>query len=192
MIIHQVFLGGDIENTKYYTLQQEMYNFCLKNNIEYILWDDIKVKQDPYIKQYYNKCFYFKQNVVVISDIIRLVILKKYGGLYIDCDFKIINENFIDFFKNDIFTVAEYNKRLKNYYLNCLIYSKLDNDIIDKLMELYFLTSTFRMLYNYRKIASIHPNLFTLFIESLKDKIRIADYEYFIPDGKSELSLIHI
>lgn len=53
-------------------------------------------------------------------------------------------------------------------------------------MELYFLTSTFRMLYNYRKIASIHPNLFTLFIESLKDKIRIADYEYFIPDGKSE------
>jgi mannosyltransferase OCH1-like enzyme len=88
MIIHQIFgLMGDSKMNDLFKKSHQSYkDFCTKNNYEYILWDadacNELIQEYPDYVELYNSVRFSIMKV----DIIRFIILHKYGGLYADLD----------------------------------------------------------------------------------------------------------
>tara|TARA_R100000697_G_scaffold82823_2_gene94702 strand:+ start:2223 stop:3836 length:1614 start_codon:yes stop_codon:yes gene_type:complete len=83
-IIHQIWLGGEMAKQEEEACQL-IKESCEKNKWEYKLWTDNDVEDlgDFKNKNLFDKTPNFGQK----SDILRNVILYKYGGVYIDTDF---------------------------------------------------------------------------------------------------------
>jgi mannosyltransferase OCH1-like enzyme len=86
-IIHQIWLGGEMAKQEEEACQL-IKESCEKNKWEYKLWTDNDVEDlgDFKNKNLFDKTPNFGQK----SDILRNVILYKYGGVYIDTDFILI------------------------------------------------------------------------------------------------------
>ena len=105
-IIHQIWIGQEEMPQYCKHFIQEMQN--KHSDYEYILWGNElydKYKNDKFIQNYKKKEKLFKP--AYISDRFRLLLLKEYGGIYVDVDARIIRsfnnildklDNHTDFF----------------------------------------------------------------------------------------------
>lgn len=86
--VHQIFgLMGDDKLPPLFKKSQEAFKlFCKKNNYKYKFWN--KKSCEKLIEQYknYKKMYYSVKYDIMKVDIIRFLILHKYGGLYADLD----------------------------------------------------------------------------------------------------------
>lgn len=114
----------EIEN--YDKLQSSIYDEDLKNCIHYI-----QTEKDKYVEliQEYKK--YGRKFIQVIANILRLILINKYGGIYLDCDTFPLKKFDNELLSNDTFCTSTYvdlqNKRkLDCFFLGCKkgIYTK--------------------------------------------------------------------
>ena len=119
--IHKVFWifknGLSLEQiTEYRGNVKATQEFCKTHDIEYKLWgfeecDELVNKEFPKYVDLWNSFRYEIQRV----DFIRYCILYTFGGLYIDCDIRPIN-NLDEVFKNNLFFVYWSNDEKKLPY----------------------------------------------------------------------------
>lgn len=83
-IIHQIWLGGPVPE-KYLDW---MKGWASLEGWEYRLWTDKEVKS---LKLHNQKLYDMSTNFGEKSDILRLEILQKFGGLYVDVDYECVN-----------------------------------------------------------------------------------------------------
>ena len=88
--IHQIFglLGDTKMNDMFEENSQKYKDFCWKNGYQYIFWSPEMC--DNLIEEYldYKELYYSVKYPIMKVDIIRFIILHKYGGLYADLDTK--------------------------------------------------------------------------------------------------------
>jgi len=121
MFLHQIWVG----NSKIPTIFEENPKKIelLNKNLEYKFWDNDKsISEFPELKKYFD----IKCPPVYISNILRLKILHKYGGWYVDINFTplkplsniLINPNIYDI------VLSTYHKNPKYYNTNLLYVNK--------------------------------------------------------------------
>ena len=88
-IVHQIWLGSAVP-TKYHKWMQSWMHW---NGWEYRLWTDKDVKE---FGLYNQKLYDLATNYGERSDILRLEILDRFGGLYVDTDFQCVNAETFD------------------------------------------------------------------------------------------------
>ncbi len=89
-IIHFIWLGSPYPTAKYYERFYKTWEI-LHPTYEIIIWDDVRVDNLRKESELINaKAFDLASNYGEKSDILRLEILYRYGGIYVDVDFKCI------------------------------------------------------------------------------------------------------
>lgn len=124
-IIHQIWIG-DFHIPK---REQELIKNIqiLHPDYEYKFWKNYENDLPINIKYWYDR-FYKIKNYVFCADLIRIWVVYKYGGFYLDIDFDIHNklDNFLNFYEvlfyhndtdftipNNIFAAQKQSKMLK-------------------------------------------------------------------------------
>ena len=82
-IIHQIWIG---KNPRPVEWMDTVKDFAEKYGYKYMLWDSVSelgIDDIPGLRSIYNK---FSKELAGCADIIRLLALYKYGGIYIDAD----------------------------------------------------------------------------------------------------------
>ena len=114
IIIHQIFgLLGDTKMNDMFSENSEKYKeFCNSNGYQYILWSPEMC--DNLIEEYldYKELYYSVKYPIMKVDIIRFIILHKYGGLYADLD----TIPLIKKLKSSTFIVAEKSRSKRKQY----------------------------------------------------------------------------
>jgi mannosyltransferase OCH1-like enzyme len=88
-IIHQIWLGGKVPE-KY---REWMQTWSSLEGWDYCLWTDADVET----LQLHNRDLYdMSGNYGEKSDILRLELLQKYGGIYVDVDYECIRADFVE------------------------------------------------------------------------------------------------
>lgn len=120
-IIHQIWIQG------YDELPQDLkakHKLIKQNNQDYqvILWDDVKIKK---LLKKYDAINYLYYSIEIMdgfikkyqsqSDVARLIILKEYGGFYIDIDYYCPLSLDILYGKNDEIVTANSEYRILKY-----------------------------------------------------------------------------
>lgn len=125
--IHQIWLGGELPN-KYFKWCQGWKIF--HPEWEYKLWTD---KDARSFKMVNREAFDLVDNLGAKSDIFRLEILYKYGGIYVDTDFECLKP-FDEICKmTSLFAGLVYDK--KPTLANGLIGSSVKNKILTNYIE---------------------------------------------------------
>ena len=124
--IHQIWLGGDLPE-KYVRLAGELKK--INSEYEYRLWTDKDVKGFN-LKNL--ELFSNIENKGSKSDIFRLEILEKYGGIYLDTDFEAVKP-FDDLINLDFFSSTGHSNDPE--VINSIIASAPNNKIISKCVE---------------------------------------------------------
>lgn len=85
-IIHQIWVGPyDIpEREKYFIETVKNYN----KSFEHVLWTDDKLPELPQNIKILYDAFRVQKDYAHMADVLRIFLVKEYGGLYIDVDFK--------------------------------------------------------------------------------------------------------
>tara|TARA_A100000171_G_C2106266_1_gene132481 strand:+ start:393 stop:1022 length:630 start_codon:yes stop_codon:yes gene_type:complete len=129
MIVHQIFgfLNDEISEL-FVNCSKKVKEWCLNNNYDYMLWDknmcDNLINSYPKYKELYNNVKY----PIMQVDIIRFIILHKYGGLYIDMDC-IPNIEKLD---NDNFRISyKIGKKRKHYEMEVIQSYKNNNLLLE-------------------------------------------------------------
>lgn len=89
-IVHQIWLGGPVPG-KY---REWMAAWASLEGWQYYLWTDKEVKS---LKLYNQDLYDMSTNYGEKSDILRLELLEKFGGVYVDVDYQCVN---IDVFEH--------------------------------------------------------------------------------------------
>jgi mannosyltransferase OCH1-like enzyme len=98
MIIHQIWIGKNIRPDVW---MDSVRDFCNKYNHTYMLWNEKKLKTiDTSPFEGMDKLINSLTDYAGIADIYRLLLLHKYGGVYIDADIVILNDELF----NDLIT----------------------------------------------------------------------------------------
>lgn len=171
-IIHQLWIGPD-------PMPQHCVEFCkeMKNmnpEFEHKLWGNEVLKQfnkDEYLNSYLEA----KSSIPIafICDRIRLLLLKKYGGVYLDVDCKPIKP--FSFIFNKLTNQHCFfagMKRTQNHHtlIDCAIYgSTVNSRVIDDCL------STYEDL-NFANGGHLFNNKI---IETMEPDIALFGYEYF-------------
>jgi len=204
-IIHQIWMQGyenisDINKEKIKNTKNIHYNWI------YILWDDKKIEEllnaennIEYITKY-NKFIYMHQKI----DFAKILILKNYGGIYIDIDCDVI-KNLNDLFEkingydfiisklytnNDIISNYIICHKFNECYNNGIIVSKANIEICSYLMDNFLYECQCYEI----KLSCIQnttgPPIFNTIIDKYiknnhnndnKNKILFLPYYYFEP-----------
>lgn len=134
-LIHQIWLGGNPPER----YRQFMDSWKALASWKYRLWTDADLPEfdHPLLKQ--------DLSLVEKADVLRLEILSKYGGLYVDTDVMCVNENFFDFANRQYSFYAGleplenyYLEASENFYLRCgtaIIAGKKGHPLISKCLE---------------------------------------------------------
>eukprot|EP00942_MAST-04A_sp_MAST-4A-sp1_P003276 g3276.t1 len=124
-IIHFIWLGSPFPTAKYYERFYKTWEL-LNPTFEIILWNDERVQTLRQEKELMNhKAFDLATNYGEKSDILRLELLYRYGGIYVDVDFKCIKpfESFcntgIDLFIGES-NVSTNKMELNNALIGCI------------------------------------------------------------------------
>jgi mannosyltransferase OCH1-like enzyme len=200
-IIHQIWLQGE-ENISNEIKIRIKKTQEINTNFKYLLWDEIKIielvkKDEKLLKKYYSY-IYLHQKV----DFAKFVILKNYGGIYIDIDCEVIknlNNIFIQCNKYDLI-ISKLNdkidmlsslftcKKTSNCHNNGVIIGKPNTPILNYLLENFKVECSF---YN-NKVLCIQnttgPPIFNEIIDNYiekydldNNKILLLPYYYFEP-----------
>jgi mannosyltransferase OCH1-like enzyme len=174
--IHQIWLGGTLP-IKYYRIIKTWIE--LHPGWEYKLWTDKDVDALNLVNK---KLYDAIDNVGVKSDILRYEILYRYGGLYIDTDFKCIKPFddllYLDFFSGE---GDETPRRTYNGLIACKPKHPLLLSLIDGLKE-----RELNPPKNYGEVMTmVGPEYFNgrvvLYLQSSKDKTVMFPYKFFYP-----------
>ena len=155
---------------------------------EFMLWNEANSPMDePYMQ-----CALENKRWANLSNYTRLYALKKYGGIYMDTDFKVIRE-LTPLLENDcFFGFEEFNSETKVFWLNNAISGAVkDHEFIDKCMNEVL------EKYDGNEASNLSsPKLVTDLLISEKrlseykdqvlDGIRLYPIEYFYPIHYSE------
>lgn len=133
-IIHYVWVGNNKKDKKTIECIKSWKKYC--PDYEFMEWGNNILKEidNQYVKEVYqNKMYAF------VSDYIRLYVLKKYGGIYLDTDIEITNP--IDKFLNNKFFLCQeiYNNKIN--INTAFIGAVPNNNIISDLLDTYKDTS---------------------------------------------------
>jgi len=137
-IIHQIWVGDFKIPLREKNLMENLKN--LHSDYDYKLWTNLEEDTPENVKYWYNR-FYKIKNYAFCADILRIWVVYKYGGFYLDIDFDIKNRldyffkfNNVFFYHNDtdytipnnIFAGSQYSEILKycldNINPNCSWY----------------------------------------------------------------------
>ena len=159
-ILHQVWLGSCPIPEKFITWRDEWR--VLHPDWEYMLHTDDDIPDD--LKGYIDSCKGYSSK----SNILRLYVVFKWGGVYCDTDFE-WNKN-IDSFLNDKFIVA---KQHGQFYCNAFFGSVKGDQIIKFQLDLLPKYVT--------KSPPWGPELMTIAVEKHKDDVKIIPTKYVYP-----------
>jgi len=159
-ILHQVWLGPN-------TIPREFLDWrggwrSLHPDWTYMLHTNEDVPQ--HLKHYIESCKHFSSK----SNIMRLYVVNKYGGVYCDTDFE-WNKN-IECFLNNNFIAA---KQQSSVYCNAFFGSVANSPILNwqlDLLDKYYIRS-----------PPWGPELLTLAIEKFKNDITVIPSKYVYP-----------
>ena len=161
-ILHQIWLGNNQMPTEF---KQWLENWRkLHPDWTYILHTDKDIP-DEY-KQYIDTCKHYSSK----SNILRLYVVYKYGGVYCDTDFD-WNKN-IDCFLDNKFIIAE---EYPGLYCNAFFGSVANNEILKSQLDLI------------HKYCSLNPpwgpSLMTITLNKFKnmDKYKVLPTKYVYP-----------
>lgn len=191
-VIHQIWLGGsppeEIKN------MMETFSIGYKQkhpHTRYILWDDEKLKSLNMINQ---DIFDQEKSYDCKSDIARLEVLNKFGGIYIDSDTIWLGEKSILSLQNQISygILIAYEKdgtKIGSGYLdsqttrcaNGVFGSTIQNPIIAYLIGK--LRESYKLNRKHGVVASTGPDFIQSTFDSLKSHldINILSHKYFYP-----------
>ena len=189
MIIHQIFglLGDDMPDL-FKTLIPKITDFSTRNNYKYIFWN--KVMCDELVKFHYPQYEELYNNVkypIMKVDIVRFLILHRYGGIYIDMDCipvikKLKVSDFVVAYKKGLkreHYEMEILQSKKNNYLLLEFLNYVKEQIIEKdKIEIY---KTWKARYVYHTTG---PYSLTRFLK--KNKINPDKYIINEPDLKTK------
>jgi mannosyltransferase OCH1-like enzyme len=132
-ICHQIFglLGDGDMNELFSKCQAEVLVWCEKNNYNYKLWnkEDCCILIDEYTE--FKEMYYSVRHLIMRVDIIRFLILHKYGGIYLDLDI-IPNIDKIEDDEMPTFSYKFGNKR-KHYEMEIIKINKGNPLLLDYL-----------------------------------------------------------
>ena len=139
-IIHQIWVGPyEIPDREKYFIQK---NAEINSNFKFILWKDNNLPQLPTKISKICNNFYKRKDYAFVADAIRIFLVWKYGGLYMDVDMRPNNsidelclENYNGFFAyhneftvpNGYFGCAKQSGFINHLY-NLLLKSKIGQD----------------------------------------------------------------
>jgi mannosyltransferase OCH1-like enzyme len=157
-IIHQIWIGTEIPESVKVLSNQIQY---LNPDWEYKLWtDDSFDFLDSNLLKKINKI----ENLGARSDVLRYLIINKFGGLYLDCDFVPI-KNFNDLIYNNVFIAGICNPDESNLPLinNGFFASNSNNPILK--MIITNILGNLDILFNISKQDEVFkytgPDIFT-------------------------------
>tara|TARA_R110000737_G_C14556991_1_gene481608 strand:- start:49 stop:645 length:597 start_codon:yes stop_codon:yes gene_type:complete len=139
-MIHQIYLnvrGKEfIEHDIFVKSSLAWEDYCYNNNLDYKLWtsDNIGELSLDY-KEVFDKLDEEGRDPFVKVDYLRPVILKRYGGCYVDLDIE-PKENFKDLYVNNDIIIGSFKNRKGNFEINNNIL-KLDKEKSSELVEYY-------------------------------------------------------
>ena len=130
-IIHQVWIGSKKMPIEWMNTWKE------KNpSFEYVLWDEEKINKLKLKNRDKYDYFVSKEIYHGAVDIVRIEILDKFGGIYIDADSicleSIENEFFIE---KDFFAVKEYEGRIANGTIGAIKGHSILKEYIKRISE---------------------------------------------------------
>jgi mannosyltransferase OCH1-like enzyme len=197
MIIHQLFgFLGDTEMPKMFSDNQILVKkFCKDNDYEYKLWTPTDVNE---ILEDYSKYIDMYDNVrypIQKVDIIRFLILHKYGGVYLDldiqpkieklknysfaCCYRYVHKNNKFLYEIEVLQSDTKNPILLNYldYVKTQISEKNNIDVYNKWKARYVYQTT-------------GPMCFTRFIKQNKIQIDLYKSNNSYIDSKNEITYL--
>jgi mannosyltransferase OCH1-like enzyme len=131
-IIHQIWIGPNVMPVNWMKTWQE------KNpNMKYELWDDKRIKEFDLLNQEQYD-YYMRFNMYHgASDVARIEILERYGGIYIDADIECLEsiEN-EDFMQKELFAVQECPGRIANGTIGAIKQQPVLREYIRRLSKL--------------------------------------------------------
>jgi len=127
-IIHQIWVGDFKIPTREMKLVEKMKE--MHPSFDHILWE--KAPPLPENVQYWYDIFYQKKNYAFCADILRMFLIMKYGGFYLDVDFDLKKE--LDpFFEKEC--VLFYHNEDDKTIPNNIFASKADTEIFKFCVE---------------------------------------------------------
>lgn len=127
-IIHQIWVGDFLIPHREQRLAQQTKE--LHPDYEYILWREAS-ELPPNIQYWYDR-FYSMKNYVFCADLLRIWVVYKFGGFYLDIDFD-LQRRLDGFFKWD--SVFFYHNDTDFTIPNNLIASKKESPIMKHLVD---------------------------------------------------------
>ena len=172
-IIHQIWMG-DKPSPKFMTKWKE-----LNPDYEYVLWDEERIKNFKLKNLTLYKSFEGKgrQEFRGKSDVVRVEILQRYGGIYIDADCDPLRPLDDELLQDDCFGVYINNRlrgnRVSNGVIGTIPNGIIISEYVDRLSKI---KNT-----NCPPFKLTGPIFFTKICEDYKDKIKIYPSHYFYP-----------
>jgi mannosyltransferase OCH1-like enzyme len=162
-ILHQIWLGGSEMPQEFIIWRNKWIE--LHPDWKYMLHTDDTIKDIPdYLKKYIDSCEKYSSK----SNVLRLYVIFKYGGVYCDTDFE-WNKN-IDCFLNNKFIIA---KQHGNLYCNAFFGSIANNEIIKYQLDL--------LQHYVNKSPPWGPTLMTVAVEKYIKNLTILPTKYIYP-----------
>lgn len=126
-IIHYCWFGGNELNDLAKMCIASWKKFC--PDYEIIEWNEsnFDINSNPYVKEAYERKKY-----AFVTDYVRLLVLKEYGGIYMDTDVELI-KNIDAFLNNKAFSGFENETQIQTAIMG----SEKNNEWIDYLLSYY-------------------------------------------------------
>ena len=191
-IIHQIWLGGPIPNPIKEMMETFSVEYVKKNpGSRYILWDDRKLNN---LKMINRDIFDKEKKHDCKSDIARLEIINKFGGVYIDADTVWLGSKSILSLQNMLshgimIAYEKEGKRIGNKYLNSET-KRCANSVLGSTIQnpiIAFLIGQIKKSYETNRhegvVASTGPDFVQSALDSLKPNIDVSilNHTHFYP-----------
>ena len=157
-IIHQVWLGpAPVQRSV-----ESWRHCCDRHGWEYYLWRDEQVEQPGFLKwdELYRRCADNREyHYRLKSDVIRVELLKRFGGFYVDCDIEASGqsiEEFVPLAHVDFVGVPDYRDMFFQQYEKDTKYVRLPDS---EPQAIAILTGFMGASLESKTIASAHRNM---------------------------------
>lgn len=175
-IIHQIWIGPK-KAPEFMYLWKDFHP-----DYEYILWDEEKIKDDlfPMINQHLYDLYETEQKNTWNgrSNIVRLEILNKYGGIYIDADACCLRK-LDDFLLNDDFFTAYLNEKMRQDRVANGVIGTIPNH---KIIQEYIQKLNKKKVLEQPSFKFSGPVFFTDVIKETGLDVQIYPSYYFFPN----------
>ena len=131
-IIHSVWVGGNKKNKLILKCEKSWRKYC--KNYKFIEWNEnnFDISKAPiFVQESYDR-----EKWAFVSDYIRLFVINKYGGVYLDSDMEVLKP-FDKFLKENCFLGLESREDDKNIISCGIIGSTKSNWFIQKCLKYY-------------------------------------------------------